>query len=271
MGGGEPVLRALFEATANDLAERAREMRGPVLEGRRVLVQDRAHGVRRRRSGEGPAPGEHLVQDAAEREDVGAVVGRVPPYLLGGHVAHRAHNHPRARSVRHRRRRLGLGLLQRRSQLRETEVQDLDDTGARDEHVPRFEVAVHDPLFVRRGQALGDLDADLDGLPGRQAAAHEKLAQRLAFKQLGDEERRALVRPDVVDRQNVRVVESACRLRFHLKTPKPVGVGCKLPGQNLDRDVTLEARVTGLVDLAHPPSADKGENLVRTQANARLH
>ena len=46
-------------------------------------------------------------------------------------------------------------------QLGEPEVENLGVAGARDEDVRRLDVAVHDPLLVRRRQRLGHLGAEL--------------------------------------------------------------------------------------------------------------
>ena len=50
----------------------------------------------------GTCAGEHLVQDAADRVDVDAVVGRLSLRLLGRHVLGRAEDHPGLRQARAR-------------------------------------------------------------------------------------------------------------------------------------------------------------------------
>ena len=57
------------------------------------------------------------------------------------------------------------------------------------------------------------------------ARAADPLAQRLAFEQLGDHVGRALVGPDVVDLEDVRVVEQAGGARLLLEAAQAVGVG----------------------------------------------
>ena len=52
-----------------------------------------------------------------------------------------------------------------------------------------------DALVVRGRQAAGDLYGVLDGLPDRQRAGCQPVAERLAFEQLRDDERRAVLVP----------------------------------------------------------------------------
>jgi hypothetical protein len=75
--------------------------------------------------------------------------------LLGRHVAGRAEQRPRLGLHRHRAID-DVGFHGR--QLGNAEVENLDASILRDEHVVRLEVAVDDATIVRGGQAAGDLD-----------------------------------------------------------------------------------------------------------------
>ncbi len=57
-----------------------------------LLAEDGDHGLGGGVPLECPFPGEHLVEHAAEGEDVGAMVGRLTSHLFGRHVAHRSHH-----------------------------------------------------------------------------------------------------------------------------------------------------------------------------------
>src|SRR2546425_3736232 len=80
----------------------------------------------------------------------------------------------------------------------------------RDEQVLRLEITVHDSLAVRRRQATGELDRVIEQLLWRQRRA-QALAQGPPLEQLADLVRSAVVRPDVVDRHHVGMVECAGR------------------------------------------------------------
>ena len=79
-----------------------------------MLVQQRRDQPGLAVCGEGAFAGRHLVQDGAEREQIGARIHVVPLNLLRGHVWHRAHHDPHVRE-RSRRRRVVDARRRRRS------------------------------------------------------------------------------------------------------------------------------------------------------------
>jgi len=95
--------RVLGEATLQQSAGRGRRVCGqrfPVwllLEDRRQRVGD---GLARKR----PLARQHLVEHAAERPDVGALVEDMPAHLLGAHVGGGPQQDPRLRGGDRRRR-----------------------------------------------------------------------------------------------------------------------------------------------------------------------
>ncbi len=153
-------------------------------------------------------------------------------------------------------------------QLGEAEVEDLHAAVPGDEDVLGLEIPVDDPLLVRRREAVGDLQRVVDGLARRQARALQDVPQRFAFEQLLDDVRLAVVLADVEDGRDVGVVEGAGGLRLQLETAQAVGVGGEGGGEDLDRDVAVQARVPGAVDLPHAAGADGGEDFVGAEAGA---
>jgi hypothetical protein len=92
------------------------------------------------------AAGEHLVQDGAEGIDISRRpdVPRMPPGLLRGHVAWRAHDLAGHRVA-----------IVRIGQLGQSEIRDLDDSVERVEHVGRLEITVDDTCQVRHVNGPG--------------------------------------------------------------------------------------------------------------------
>ena len=261
----EPLLRVLLQAVANDPVETRVDVLVRRREIRRLLRQDRRDRVGRRVPAEGALAREHLVQDRPEGEEVRPLVRGLPPHLLGRHVAHRPEHDAGLRAA-------GDGAHVRLSalvllglELREPEVEDLDPAVLRQEKVLGLQVPVHDPLLVRRREPAGDLDGVVDRLAHRERTRQQSRPQRFPFEELRDDVRGAVVRAEVVDRGDAGVVQHAGGPRFLLEALEPVRVLRESRGQNLDRHVAPKARILRPVDLPHPPSPDRRQDLVRPE------
>ncbi len=220
--GVKPLLGVLLEAMPDDALEPRLHVLVRRREIRRLLLEDRRHRLRGRVAVKRPRARECLVEDRTEGKDVRARVGGFAFHLLGRHVAESPHDHARLRRGR-RGRQVGLrtdGAVGLR-QLRETEVEDLDAAVFGDEQVFGFQVAVHDPLFVRRRQAARDLDRVVRGLAHRQRPARHSRPKRFALEQLLHDVGRALVLAELVDGGDVRVVQPARGLRLLLEAAQP--------------------------------------------------
>ena len=92
MSGAESLVGALLQATPDDALESGRNLalRPRQLSG--LVLQDRVQGLHRGAPLESATATQHLVEDGAEGEDVGACVRRLTAHLLGGHVADRPQN-----------------------------------------------------------------------------------------------------------------------------------------------------------------------------------
>jgi hypothetical protein len=94
----------------------------------------------------------------------------------------------------------------------------------RDEHIGRFEVAVHDALRVRRVECIGHFDSQLEELGRLEPSMREDLPERLAFEQLHDDIALPLVVADVVKGADVRVVQRGCGAGLPLEAVSGVRV-----------------------------------------------
>ena len=106
----------------------------------------------------------------------------------------------------------------------------------------------------------------LDGLPHRQRACGQPVAKRLAFEQLRDDERRAVLGADVVDCQDVRVIERRGGLGFLREPTQPIRIRGEVGRKDLDRDFTPERGVARAIHLAHPARTERREYLAASKS-----
>jgi len=223
---------------------------------------------------EGAVPGEHLVQDDAERPDVGPLVHGLASRLLGRHVGGGAQENTG----------LGPGLGQggrpgqvargtgdgvARPRLGQAEVEDLHPAVGRELHVRGFQVAVDDALLVGLLETLGDLPGDRQRLVYRDGALLHALGQILTLDQLQDEEGLAVGLLEAVYGGDVGVVEGGEEVGLPLEPGQPLGVAGHLGRKCLEGDLAAELRVLSPVDLAHPPGPNGSQDLVGPQACPR--
>ena len=262
-----PVLPSLFEAATND----SRELRRKRFErelGLRLLFQDRIQRFDLGIAPEGPASGQHLPEDDAEREDVGSAVDRLPADLLGAHVAHGSGDHSGLRGDRAPSRFVLHRAAERFVPLRQPEVENSREAGGCDHDVLGLDVAVDDALFVRRGESVRDFSGDLRRLPWTNRSARKPRSERLSRDELGDGIPNALLLPDIEKRHDVRVRQRGNGSGLLLEPADALRIRGKRRGENLDRDFPTEARVAGAVDLAHASPTEFALDFVGTQARA---
>jgi len=74
---------------------------------------------------------------------------------------------------------------------------------------------------------------------------------------------------DAVNLRDVRMIERRERLRLALETHQAIGVEGKRLRQDLERNITIEPRVAGPVDLAHPASTERRREGVGPEPGSR--
>ena len=62
------------------------------------------------------------------------------------------------------------------------------------------------------------------------------------------------------------VVQAGEDLCLPLEPRKPIRISCKRVGQDLERHLAVQLGIGGLIDLPHPPFADKGGHAVMGDA-----
>ena len=266
------LLQAAAQQPANGDGGVSRELT-PV----RVCADDSRDRFRHVGAAEHPPAGEHLVQYAPERPDVGALVDDLAARLLRAHVRGRAEDDAgrRHRGARYRRRRgdgFGGGWRgQRIHRFREAEVEDLHGAITANLDVRGLEVAMDDALPVRGFQGFRDLPGSWQGLVERNRAPRETLGQVFALDQFHDERFGGVALFHPMDMGDVRMIQRGERLRFACEPREAVGIVGEGVREDLEGHVAIEPRIARAVHFAHPAGTQRGEDLVRAEASTWSH
>ena len=187
-------------------------------------------------------PGEHLVEQDPDREDVGARIDLLAARRLRGEIAHLPFDDP------------GVGHLDLAGRLGQAEVDDLHLPLLGHQHVGGRDVAVDDPqrrlvLLVGQLVGVGDPFADLhddvervrdgDPLADPPAPVEDRLEVD-AVDELHDDEVRVLGVPDVEHLHDVRVLERERQPRLVQEHGHELLVLGQRREDALDGDVLLE-------------------------------
>ena len=212
------------------------------------MAQRRGHGALGR---ENDLADEHVVEDAAERVQVGAPIDLTPARLLGRHELRRAGDT------------LG-GVSGELGHPREPEIHEHDAPGRRlEQHVVRLEIAVHHAALVRRAQPLGDLARDGQRFVNVEAAdARNPLRQRLTVDVLHLHDPAVLDLLQVVGAAHILVAD-LLRQEHLVAQPleRRLALG-ELLVEELERDLLAQHLVDRAVDRAHAADAEEGFHLV---------
>src|SRR5262249_44509412 len=106
-------------------------------------------------------------------------------------------------------------------------------------------------------------------LAGRQRTRGKARPERLPFQELDYDVRRPVVRAEVVHCSDVWVVQDSGRPRLLLEPFETIRSLRERSGQHLDRAVTAQPRALRAITLAHPPGADRRDDLIRSESRSR--
>src|SRR5215470_6728835 len=127
---------------------------------------------------------------------------------------------------------------------------------------------MNDAGAVRTIESRRDLDRVLEGLVRRERSFGEASRQRFTFQVLHDEEVEPILRADVVQDANVRVVERRDRASLALEALAQIPIVRHASRKDFDGDDAIETRVARAIDLAHATGAKERAEFVRTDAPA---
>ena len=128
---------------------------------------------------------------------------------------------------------------------------------------------MNDPFVVGRLERIGHLSRQARGLVERDRTARDHFREGRSLHQFQHERLPALRFLHSVDRGDVRMIQSGQHLSLALEPRDPINVECECFRQDLQCDVTIQARVSCPVDLAHRARADRRDDFVRADAISR--
>ncbi len=209
-----------------------------------------------------PIPRHQLVQDDAERKDVGSSIDLATLQLFGRQVRGRAHHQPVAGqgcAARCLFRRLVVAAdASLRSQLCEAEVQQLHAPVRGHHDVGRFEISMDDAFVVGRREGIGDRNGQVEELGEQKPLGRNLLVEAHTVHALHHQNAPALELLDTVDGHDVGVVERSHRFGLAAEPLQALGVFGHLRRQHFEGHFAVELRVEGLVDLAHTATTQPG-------------
>ncbi len=128
---------------------------------------------------------------------------------------------------------------------------------------------MHDTRAMGDLQSFCDFNSNLQQLRERQRAPAQAIGERLAVEELHNQEVGAVLRTDVVQMTDVRMIQRGNGTSFAFETLLEFRIGGKMSGENLDGDCAIKARVFRPVHLAHSAGAEWRLNFVGSELCAR--
>src|SRR5262245_54832976 len=123
-----------------------------------------------------------------------------------------------------------------------------------------------DALLVCGFERLSHLSRDGERFSDRDRSSRNAVRQRLTWNKLHDEGRRGSGSFEAVDVCDVRMVERSERLGFALEARKALRIRSKRIRDDLNRHLPTEGRIYRTIDLAHAAGANRGLDLIRSEA-----
>ena len=175
----------------------------------RIAIQDSRHYVDRSWRRKRLAPGDHLVEHAAEAPDICARIDLHASGLFGRHVVRGAEHHADCGvdEILSRRHRIALERMPFAAEFRETEIKHFNDPIVTQHDVVRLDIAMDDTDRVRRRERACDLNADVERLVRPEWSFSNSITQRFAVDELRGDKVLGVDLVYFVDGENVWVVQ----------------------------------------------------------------
>jgi len=138
----------------------------------------------------------------------------------------------------------------------QAEIENLRVPTFGDKNVRRFDVAMNDSLGVRGIERVGDFDGKIEDAPGFHGPAADHVLDVLAFQAFHGNESLAIFLADVIDRTDIRVIQSGGGLGFAPEPAQGLSILGELPGEEFQGHEAIQARVLRFVNDTHASTAE---------------
>ena len=124
-----------------------------------------------------------------------------------------------------------------------------------------------DAELVRCLERLGELPRDVERIGNGDRSLRDPLLERGPFDELHDDRADVAAMFESVDVRDQGMIQGGEHARFALEPRQPVRIVNDRIGKDLDRDLALEARITGAIDLAHATRAECADDFIGAETS----
>ena len=131
-----------------------------------------------------------------------------------------------------------------------------------DENIRRLDVAMNDSFGVCGIERVGNLDSQLEQRFEFHGPVRDQVLQRRAVEILHHDEWVTVLLPNLMNRANVRVVQSGSSARLTAKAFESLRIAHNIVWQELQRHEAAKLSILGFIDNAHASAAKLLNNAV---------
>ena len=127
---------------------------------------------------------------------------------------------------------------------------------------------MNDAMVVGGFERLGNLSGDWQRFVEWNSALRDPIGKGRPLDELEHQRLYAAAVFKSVNCGNVRVIQRGQYLRFAFEAGEPIRIEREQFRQDLQRDVAIQPRIPGTIDLAHASGAEGGEDFIRPETCA---
>ena len=128
---------------------------------------------------------------------------------------------------------------------------------------------MHDALTMSFVERIDDLNAIAQDLLDRKRPLQQTISECLAFQIFHDEKIRAVLVADIVERADVRMIQTRHGVRFALHALPQLCIANQIGAQDFDGYITTEFGIARQIHLTHTARAELRADFITAKPCAR--